>query len=226
MTKANIIKALVVSAALSFTASSQAESIGFTQLTGNTTDISDQLTLNVSDAGGEVLFSFGNIGPISSSIAQIYFDDAPPGAGNDLGFLGMITMIDGDAGEWRAYQGSPSDLPGGQGAVPPFTTGGDPIQYATASNPAPQNGINVGESLNIYFTYKNAGTINDVISDLLSGALRIGLHVISVGGGDSDSYITGGRETNVPDDGATIALLGLGLIAVGYGSMKIKRLTS
>lgn len=221
-----LISSCAVGAAMVACVNANADTFTFSQLSNNAgQDISGQLSVDVTDASGEACFSFSNIGPISSVIAQIYFDDAPPGSGNDLGYLGQIDMITGNAGTWRAYQGSPSDLPGGNTANPPFTTDGTPVQYATAANPSPQNGISPGESMNIYFTYKNSGTINDVIADLMSGALRIGLHVTGIGtSGQSDAYITGGGGTSVPDGGATLVLLGMGLAVLGLGSYRqIKR---
>lgn len=218
--------ALAAGIALLACTNTNADSFEFTKLSNNAPDdLSGQLKLEVADFGGEACFSFSNIGPISSSIAEIFFDDAPPGSGNDLGYLGTISMITGNAGDWQAYKGSPSDLPGGNTATPPFTTDGDPIQYATANNPAPKNGINVGESLNIYFSYKNGGTIADVLADLTSGALRVGLHVTGIGQ-YSDSYITGGSKVSVPDDGATLVLLGLGLSVLLLGAVRFKQATA
>jgi len=215
-----IIPSVAASAALLACINTQAESFGFSQLSNNAgVDISAQLNVDVADVGGEVCFTFSNIGPISSVISEIYFDDAPAGPGNDAGYLGVMTSI--GAG-WSTYSGSPSDLPGGNTADPAFTTAGSPIQYATANNPSPKNGIDLGESLDICFTYKNGGDINDVIADLISGALRIGLHIQGIGtSGQSDAYITGGGgTTSVPDGGATLLLLGMGVTALGIGSIK------
>lgn len=228
MTVRKAILSTLVACAITFATSSLADTFTFSQLSNNAgQDISPQLSVDVTDAGGEVCFSFSNIGPISSVIAEIYFDDAPPGAGNDLGYLGEISMISGSAGGWTAYEGSPNDLPGGNTATPPFTTAGNPVQYATADNPSPANGISNGtidnhESLNIYFFYKNNGTIDDVVQNLRDGALRIGLHVTGIGtSGQSDAYITGGLP--VPDGGATIALLGMGLAVLGVGKIKTRK---
>lgn len=219
----NMIPLLVTSVALAACMDAQADSFGFSQLSNNAgIDISDQLKVDVEQDAGKACFTFRNLGPISSAISGIYFDDAPPGVGNADGYLGDMVYIDSG---WTAYTGSPSDLPGGNTAVPPFTTAGDPIQYATAdsSGGSPINSTTIGpeESLKICFTYKNGGGIDDVIADLLAGALRIGLKVQSIGtSGQSDAYITGGAGTSVPDGGATILLLGLGLIALGIGGTK------
>jgi hypothetical protein len=214
-----LIPAVVASATLLTSIDAQADSFGFSQLSNNAgVDISNQLSVDVKDVGGEVCFTFSNIGTISSVISEIYFDDAPAGPGNNTGYLGWMTEV---GSGWSSYSGSPSDLPGGNTAIPAFTTDGTPIQYATANNPSPKNGIDLGESLALCFSYKNGGTIDDVIADLVSGALRIGLHIQAIGtSGRSDAYITGGGTTSVPDGGATMLLLGMGIVALGIGSLK------
>jgi len=207
----------------------QAVGFGFEQLSDNAgLDISSQLSVDVTDGGGEVVFSFSNLGPISSSIGQIYWDDAPAGVGNGDGSLGMISQI--SSSDWTAYSGIPI-FPEGWDATPPFSSLGDPVQYATANWPWPENGVGASESLDIAFTYKSGG-IADVLADITSGALRIGLRVFSIDNEGEirpfDGYISvdgnsGTVITSVPDGGATMILLGMGLVILtlgGYRNLK------
>jgi hypothetical protein len=69
------------------------------------------------------------------------------------------------------------------------------------------------ENVGLIFDLQGVQTFADVISDLNSGDLRIGLHVQAIGtDGESDSFITGG-VTRVPEAG-TLLLLGAGLLGL------------
>ncbi|MCH9007087.1 PEP-CTERM sorting domain-containing protein [candidate division KSB1 bacterium] len=65
------------------------------------------------------------------------------------------------------------------------------------------------------FDLQAGKTVADVIADLNSGALRIGLHVRSIGAaGDSDSFVNGGGPpVQVIPEPSSILLLGSALIA-------------
>src|SRR5215510_170447 len=93
-------------------------------------------------------------------------------------------MINNGAGVAFALGGSPPDMPGGTnvGFVSDFRVG--------ANSPAPTNGLNPGETLSLVFNL-NSSTFTDVINALNSGALRVGLHVISIGtAATSSSFVT------------------------------------
>ena len=74
---------------------------------------------------------------------------------------------------------------------------------AEAAPPAPKKGVNPGESLGVIFTLKDNGTLEDVVDELATGELRIGIHVINFDSGGSESFV------NVPEP-ATLLLLTLG----------------
>jgi hypothetical protein len=157
-----------------------------------------QLTVEISDQGGGIVrFHFRNSGPAPSAISEIYFDDGS--------LLALATVIDGPGVDFE--QGAnPPDLPGGQNAVPPFeVTDG----FLAQSVPSPSvNGVGPSEWVKIDFTLQGGQTLADVLNELASGQLRIGVHVIAFASGGSESFL------NVPEpDAAMLVALGLAGLA-------------
>jgi hypothetical protein len=172
--------------ALAFAQPAGAVLIGFDAITANNVaDVAvgeSQLFVDVTDAGGfQVLFTFSNTGPAASSITDVYFDDGT--------LLGIASIING-AGVAFSLGASPPNLPSGENAIPPFqVTSG----FAVDSDPPTQaNGVNPGETLGILFDLQAAGTFADVLDDLDTGALRIGIHVQGFAGGGSESFVNDG----------------------------------
>jgi MYXO-CTERM domain-containing protein len=181
-----------------------ATTFGFTKITNNgPDDVSSQLLADVTDSNGQILFKFSNTGPLDSFIAQIYFDD-----NNSL--LSNMTILDDTNPETSlgvsfSSPANPADLPSGNTAVPSFVAD----LSAGADAPSPQNGVNPSEMVGILFD----GNLTNVLTDLNSGALRLGLHVQGIGStGNSDSFVS------VPEPGMAInammllALTGLPLL--------------
>ncbi|HKJ24663.1 MAG TPA: hypothetical protein VKB65_07565, partial [Myxococcota bacterium] len=126
----------------------------------------------------------------ASVISEIYFDDGA--------LLAIAAVVDGPGVDFE-QDANPPNLPGGQNVSPPFqVTEG----FLAQSVPAPSmNGAGPLEWVAIDFTLQGAQTYADVLDDLDTGALRIGVHVIAYGSGGSESFV------NVPEPG--VALLGL-----------------
>ena len=193
-------------------ASGSAFPLGFGCITGNVAGdcaIGEaQLSVDVTDiGGGQVLFSFSNTGPAASSITDVYFDD-----GTLLGIAGLIDSDDdalgsfGDVGVDFSPDGSPPDLPGGNAVGFEVTAG----FLADSDPPAQPNGVNPLELLGIVFDLQGGGTFADIVSELTSGELRIGIHVQGFATGGSESFV----NLPMPEPG-TALLLGLGLGVLG-----------
>jgi hypothetical protein len=163
---------------------SVAATYGFTNITNNppaSPDAASNLRVDVDPSGANVAFKFYWDSAAPGVIAQVFFDDGA----NTL--LAMSCCTTSGADVVFASGGAPPDLPGGAGIVPPF----DADFRDSAAAPAPGNGVNeLGDFVTILFSLEGANTFANAIAALNSGALRIGLHVISLGAGEgSDSFI-------------------------------------
>jgi len=153
-----------------------------------------------SPASDQVLFRFYNIGPWSSVITAIYFDQ--PGL-SPL-FQG-IAAIYGMTGVAFSAGGSPPVLPGGNNLSPPF----DEDLLATAAQPPPHNGVGPGEAVGLVLTLEPSMDWDAVIGALGSRSLRVGLHVQSFPDESSASFV------NVVPEPAAILLVGTALLVLG-----------
>jgi hypothetical protein len=156
-----------------------------------------QLFVEVNNPGsGQVSFLFTNTGPLPCSICDVYFDDGS--------LLGIASINEGPGVAFDT-PATPANLPGGNSISPPFeTTAGFSVD---SDEPVQSNGVNPGEFLEILFDLQAGKVYADVLSDLGSGELRIGLHVQAFADGNSESFV------NIPAPGAfLLATLGIGCI--------------
>ena len=211
-----------------FSAEARAELFGFSAISnnsGDSTDLAQQLCVNVTDAGsGQVLFTFYNNpdfdlfpefntdDPIPSSITEVYFDDGT--------LLGWPT-IENSEGVNFINGADPGNLPGGNSLDPEFIA---TALFSAESDPEAQiNGVNEGESVGLQFSVaSDFQALLDAIdlgfnNPSQEGSLRIGIRLrgINPDSGDySDSFIM----TPVP--GAAI----LGLIGLSIAGIKLRKL--
>ncbi len=146
-----------------------------------------QLSASISAFGAnQVLFRILNSGTVKSVVSEVYFDNGP--------LLNIANLIDKDEGagglagvDFTGGSASPSNLPNAGNIVPAFVA--THILSADADSPSPKNGIGAGEWLGIVFNIMSNGTVNNVYSGLMSGDLRVGLHVKDFNSGMSASFV-------------------------------------
>jgi hypothetical protein len=202
----NLVKSLLAVAgvaAVSAISAAPAWAFSFSNIAGGDTPgdaYANSFTFDVLNQGSSVLFKItnsGNADAPSMFISKVFFDDN--------GYLSNPSVNIGNVGQVAFSGGASNDqLPQGGNN---FTT-----DYAFSRNPGAgnANGIQAPETLGVRFT----GNYNNVIFALNSGALRLGLHVQSLPGGASDSYIS----TNTQDTPEPLTMLAAGA-AVGFGTM-------
>jgi hypothetical protein len=141
-----------------------------------------QMRVRVEDIGeNQVMFHFTNLGPYASSITAIYFDD---------GALLGIASINNGPGVSFSQGAAPPDLPGGNQCDPDFeVTAGF---LADSDPPVEPNGVQPNEWVEIIFDLQTGLVFDNVIGQLGTGELRIGIHVQGFDGGGSESFINDG----------------------------------
>ena len=180
-----------------FSAITANDSSGFSQYVGES-----QLHMEVVlYAAGQIRVLFVNNGSEESSVSQIYFDFSPE-SNLSLASIGNIEGV-----SFTSQNVNPNNLPSGKSIFAAFESD----LAVGAANPAPKNGINPGESLELIMNYNSA---YDIIGALSNEELRVGLHVISLGQ-YSESFV------NVVPEPATLPLLLSGTLALRW--LRIKK---
>src|SRR5262249_39825197 len=139
----------------------------------------------VSDVAGhsdQVTFRFTNNVGVASSIMEVYYDDGP--------MLGIAALAQQGC-SFVGGSANPGSLPGGNNLTPPFNA--TQSFSADAGSGGPTEGIDTNtDFLEMKFNLINGNTYNNIVAALQSGALRIGMHVINIGNGASDSFVNSG----------------------------------
>lgn len=142
-----------------------------------------QFLVDVVDAGpDEVAFIFTNEGPGKSAIARIYIEDV-------RGIFEGPAVIHHDAPAVKFANGvQPPNLPGGATLEPAFVA--SPGLGVSAARPFHSRGVNPGEHVGLVYKLSAGNTISDVISELVVGNLRLGLHAVGFRSRGNESFIS------------------------------------
>ena len=194
--------------------SSQAVTLTFFNISNNSGQaaaVATQLTVEVEQGADDTQASFtflNNVG-IAASITDVYFDD-----GSLLG----IASISSSAGVSFSPDANPANLPGGN------CCSFDASFSADSDEPPPANGVNSSTDwLTIIFNLVAGMTFEDTIAALISGDLRLGMHVQAIGtSGQSDGFINNPLDP-VPLPAGLLLFLS-GLAGIGFlGRFKATR---
>lgn len=182
-------------AALIVSGAANAATFNFADLDGAGTGVSvqNQMTVDVTDEGGNIVqFLFKNAGPLASNIKQINFDDA-------ANVLLSFASLDNSDPKVN-FTTNLANLP--QGNTVSFNSEFGFQATPPASGPN-GNGISINEFLGISFN--RTGSFQSVLDGLGSGDLRIGMHVIALSDGSSDTLISTPSVVPLPASGLLLA---------------------
>lgn len=183
--------ALALAAGTLIASQASAITVGFTNISNNSglaAALAPQFSLEITDAGsGVVSFLFTNEIGIQSSICDIYLDN---GSASTSTLTSISDLIESD-GVSFSPGASPGNLPGGNAPAVGFST--TQGLSADSDSPVSMNGIDSAlESLDMRLTLRAGRTFADLLGDLQTGELRIGLHVQAIGdNGESDGFVSG-----------------------------------
>ena len=194
---------LVLGVLVILSTEARAEMFGFVCVTNNILGDAEigetQLSVDVTDPGSDqVLFTFHNDGPEASSITDIYLMD---------GGLTLNSIIEG-LGVYFSEGATPGELPGYNADWTTF--------FTMDSEPQPggvmADGINPGEWLGILFDIDFGYSYGEVITDMQSANLLVGIRVQGFDSGGSESLIT-------PIPASVI----LGMLGLGVAGVKLRK---
>ena len=187
--------------------------VPFTRITNNASEnVASQLGLTIQEVDGDdsvVDFVLTNAVGIQSAISEIYVDNGQP-TGEDLESGSIFEQIGTD---FLWGEAEPPDLPGGETLDDPFDVTFSLLGDAQGN---PSRGIDTNaDRLTVRFVYKFGTSFSDLVDALNDEALRVGLHVRSIGDEEESDGFVSGPPTVIPlptSAGlASLALAGLGV---------------
>lgn len=184
-------------------------SLSFGRITGSGQADQVKVNLRISQvADDQLLLEFTNQSLLDSVVSEIYFQDSD----------GLVKSVqiqnEQNVGKVNFREGArPSDLPGGT-----------PYNFNTsfameAKNPSPKYGVNPNETLKVLLNLGSSAAVNSLITGLQQQNFRVGLHVQSIGGQDSASFINTPPPGGAVPEPGTLVLVGSALL----GSWGLRR---
>ena len=144
-----------------------------------TQDVTSQMSVDVMEMGGNVLFTFGNSGPIASVIKEIYILDLNGRLTFDSIVNNPLNLV--QEVEFVTESNLPGNYPWNNAAT-------DADVGFSAASPKGLNGkgVDIGEAVG----FKFAASFTDVVADIASGNIQFGIHVGSIAGAGSEKYVS------------------------------------
>ena len=199
------LKLALVAQSLLLSTSVFATTYNFIGVNANEVNVSNQLSLNVTQIGNSVDFKFINASSgVNVFMGAIYFDFLNANLFTSLNQTASVGTV-----SFTGITPSTQNFP--EGNLIGFSTNAEGDRNGGAGN-----GINIGEHL-ILTALLNP--IADINSLLQSGGLRVGLHIQGYQSGGSDSYVTTPNAVPLPAAGW---LFGSALI--GFAGLNRRRL--
>ncbi len=193
-------------------------SLDFFRITRNSplgNEVGEQLHLEISDVGDQVLFTFSNDGPIQATFTDIYFEDgaSPP--------LQSMADIDNNGGSGNVDY----DQVTGRLRRPPgswrYGWGRNATEFRADPSYAPA-GIDPGEYVGLTFDLTDGYSYDDIIDELENEEWRIAVRAQRLPDGSSETYFNK-PPTAVPDLGSTWMLLTIALSSLGLAGWMQRR---
>ena len=201
----NALKVTLVAQSLLLSTSVLATTYSFIGVNANEVNVSNQLSLEVTQIVDSVDFKFINAsGGEDVFVGTIYFDFLNANLFTDLDQTNSLGTV-----SFTGITPSNQNFPEGNGID--FETNAEADRNGAASN-----GINTGENLVLTALLSPGADVNALLQ---SGGLRVGLHIQGYESGGSDSYVNGPSEVPLP---AAAWLFGSALI--GFAGFKRKSL--
>lgn len=205
------MKHLITAAvALSLATVAQADIFGFDTVTTNSSFNSataSQLFMETDVLGiGSSSVTFTNIGPLASSITEIYF-----GSDQALNLNLDSILMQCPGVDFNISGANPKNPPGMDDFGNWWTI---TIAAAEAASPPSMKGINPYECLSLEVSYDGALTFSELVQ---FGQLQVALHVTGQADGDSDTFVSG--STAIPEivpEPASAILIGVSGVLITF----------